>query len=137
MHRNTIPLFGILFGIAISVGCSDPRTGNVTVLTEIPCSKRIVLQRGEWFGVRLPNQKTIYLSCIRDDKPQLVPYSGTGDRTYFGDHPWAQDQTNDYIVVGESKIVQDLSPIRREYTLFVADYRLDVVEDHSIEVVCL
>ncbi|TAK94641.1 MAG: hypothetical protein EPO07_16420 [Verrucomicrobia bacterium] len=112
-------------------GCSDPQPGKVKVVSDIPYSKDFVLQRGEWCGLKLPNQKVIYFSCIKDDKPQLVPYSTTGDRTYYGSFPWAEDQAGDYIKAGESKVIGGLSPTRREYTLFIGEFRLDVIEDHT------
>jgi hypothetical protein len=126
---RVVASFAVTISLCILLGCSDPHAGKVKAVTGIPYSGKIVLHRGEWFGLQLPNKKVVYLSCIKDHK--LVLYSATGNRTYYGEYPWAEDQKGNNIKVGESKIVGGLSPIRREYSLFVGEFRVDVIEDHT------
>lgn len=118
-----------LFFVALAFlfGCSEPTVRQVTVVRDVPYSTQVVLERGDWCGFRLPNGKELFLSCIKDDKPQLVPNSAIGSRTYYGDHPWAEDQS-DYIKVGESKVQ---GRARREYTLFIEQFCVKVVEGHA------
>lgn len=123
--------FGLLFVFIILSGCSGSSVNSVVSVKKVPYSDEIVLERGQWCGFQLPNQKVVYLSCIMDDKPHLVLGGPSGSRTYYGTSPWGEDDGGSYIKAGESKIIGEFPPVRREYTLYVGEFRLDVAEDHT------
>lgn len=123
--------FAFLFNILLLSGCSVDQVNSVVVVKKVPYTNQLDLERGQWCGFQLPNQKVVYLSCIMDDKPHLVEGGASGSRTYYGTSPWGEDDGGSYIKAGESKLIGQFPPVRREYTLYVGEFRLDVAEDHT------
>ena len=128
--RN-IPSFVFSISLVFILGCSDSQVDKVLTVKSVPYASQFFLARGEWRGFQLPNQKTVYLSCIMDDKPILVSGSPSNSRTYYGTHPWGEDDGGGYIKAGKSKVIGEFPPVKREYTLYVEEFRLDITENHT------